>query len=367
MKNLVYLLLGFTIFLAACGNDSGASETTEGTEDENANSETSSEENNAGSEESSDEPIVLVWYPNESGSELEDGRDEIGAIIEKSTGRPVEHELTTDYAIAIESIVNDNADLLFGGAEGYIQANDRNDAIQPLAVPSGPSGTEEDALYYSWFAATTENMSEYEDGEGGYSLDNFEGKNFSFVSSSSTSGFRVPASTLVAHFSEQEEYADLEAEDLAESGTLFNEVMFGNTHQGAAVNLLNGRADIAAFCDTCVENYVEVAEGEENTAGAIYEISEDASQPFESMAGEQFGIISATPVLNAPFMMNTGTLTEEEISSLTESFTSDEVAGNEKIFVPEDSDAPALFTKSGDERFVEVEDEWFDPIRELNE
>lgn len=364
MKNLIYLLLGLTIFLASCGNDSGASETTEGSED-NANGEASSEENE-GAEASNDEPVVLVWYPNESGNELEDGRDEIGAVIEEATGRPVEHELTTDYAIAIESIVNDNADLLFGGAEGYIQANERNDAIQPLAVPSGPSGTEEDALYYSWFATAVENMSEYEDGEGGYSLDNFEDKNFSFVSSSSTSGFRVPSSTLVAHFSEQEEYADLEGEDLAESGTLFNEVMFGNTHQGSAVNLLNGRADIAAFCDTCVENYVEVAEGEENTAGSIYEISEDAAQPFEGMGGEQFGLISATPVLNAPFMMNTGTLSEEEISNLTEMMTSDEVAENEKIFVPEDSDAPALFTKSGDERFVTVEDAWFDPIRELS-
>ncbi|MCD2137411.1 PhnD/SsuA/transferrin family substrate-binding protein [Salinicoccus halitifaciens] len=355
MRNLIYLLLGLTVFLAACGNGSGEDASAEGNSD------------GADSGETNDDPIVLVWYPNESGNELEDGRDEMGAIIEEATGREVEHQLTTDYAIAIESIVNDNADLAFTGAEGYIQANDRNDAIQPLVVPSGPSGTEEDALYYSWFAALPENMEEYSDGEGGYSLDNFEGKNFSFVSSSSTSGFRVPSSTLVAHFSEQEEYADLEAEDLAESGTLFNEVMFGNTHQGSAVNLLNGRADLAAFCDTCVENYVEVVDGEENTAGATYQVKEDAAQPFESMGGQEFGIISATPVLNAPFIMNTGTLSEEEVASLRETMTSDEVANNEKIFVPEDSDAPALFTKSADERFVEVEDAWFDPIRELNQ
>ena len=355
MRNLMYLLLGLTVFLAACGSGSGEDASAEGNSD------------GSDSGEANDDPIVLVWYPNESGNELEDGRDEMGAIIEEATGREVEHQLTTDYAIAIESIVNDNADLAFTGAEGYIQANERNDAIQPLVVPSGPSGTEEDALYYSWFAALPENMEEYSDGEGGYSLDNFEGKNFSFVSASSTSGFRVPSSTLVAHFSEQEEYADLESEDLAESGTLFNEVMFGNTHQGSAVNLLNGRADLAAFCDTCVENYVEVVDGEENTAGATYQVKEDAAQPFESMGGQEFGIISATPVLNAPFIMNTGTLSEEEVASLRETMTSDEVANNEKIFVPEDSDAPALFTKSADERFVEVEDAWFDPIRELNQ
>ena len=110
MKNLVYLLLGLMIFLAACGNDSGEASTSDES-DESAASDSGSEENAEG-EAASDDPINVVWYPNESGSELEDGRDEIGAIIEDATGRPVEHELTTDYAIAIESIANDNADLV---------------------------------------------------------------------------------------------------------------------------------------------------------------------------------------------------------------------------------------------------------------
>ena len=246
MKKFLNTVLGLSVVLslAACGSE-----------------EDSTDEASAASE-GSDDPINLVWYPNESGNELADARDEIGAIIEEATGREVEHELTTDYAIAIESIVNDNADLAFTGAEGYIQAKERNDNIVPVVVPSGPSGTEEDALYYSWFATKVENMEQYETGEGEYSIDEFPGKNFSFVSTSSTSGFRVPTSTIVNHFSEQEEYADLTAEDLAESGKFFEQVSFGNTHQGSAVNLINETADIAAFCDTCVENYVELAEGE---------------------------------------------------------------------------------------------------------
>lgn len=353
MKKFLNLFLGltFVLILAACGS---------------GNEEESTEEDTADASENSDEPINLVWYPNESGNELADARDEIGSIIEEATGRTVEHELTTDYAIAIESIVNDNADLAFTGAEGYIQAKERNDNITPLVVPSGPSGTEEDALYYSWFATKVDNMEQFETGEGEYSIDEFPGKNFSFVSTSSTSGFRVPTSTILNHFSETDEYADLTEEDLAESGRFFDQVMFGNTHQGSAVNLINDRAEIAAFCDTCVENYVELAEGEENTPGAIYEVSEGAADPFSNLVGEQFGIISATPVLNDPFIANESTLGSETVEELREVFASDEVANNENIFVPEDSEEGGIFTKSADERFVVVEDEWFDPIRELS-
>ena len=352
MKKLFNVFLGsaFVLALAACG----------GEEDPQA------EGGSADAAANSDEPLSVVWYPNESGSELADAREEIGAILEETTGREVEHELTTDYAIAIESIVNDNADLAFTGAEGYIQAKNRNDNIVPLVVPSGPSGTEEDALYYSWFATQVDNMEKFETGDGEYSIDKFPGTNFSFVSTSSTSGFRVPTATILSHFTETEEYADLTEEDLAESGRFFEQVMFGNTHQGSAVNLINERAELAAFCDTCLENYVELAEGEENTPGAIYEVSEGAADPFSNLAGEQFGIISATPVLNAPFIANESTLGADTVKEIQEVFSSDEVANNEKIFVPEDAEEGGLFTKSADERFVVVEDEWFDPIRELS-
>lgn len=353
MKKLLNVFLGsaFVLALAACNN---------GTEED-----TSTEDGSADAASNSDEPLSLVWYPNESGSELATARDEIGAILEEVTGREVEHELTTDYAIAIESIVNDNADLAFTGAEGYIQAQERNENIVPLVVPSGPSGTEEDAIYYSWFATQVENMEQYETGEGEYSIEEFPEKNFSFVSTSSTSGFRVPSASILSHFQETEEYADITEEDLAESGRFFEQVMFGNTHQGSAINIINERADLAAFCDTCLENYVELAEGEENTPGAIYEVSEGAADPFSDLAGEQFGIISATPVLNAPFIANESTLGADVVADIQEALASDEVANNENIFVPEDAEVGGLFSKSADERFVIVEDAWFDPIRDL--
>lgn len=345
MKKLLLLLfvLTFSTIMTAC-NSSG--ETT-----------------SAGSE--GKDTLTIAWLPNESGADVKAARDEFGKVIEKATGKKVEHKTTTDYLIAIESIANGQADIAFLGAQGYVEANAKNEKVQPIAVPSGPSGTLDDALYNSWLAVEKGNEEKYMDGSD-YSIDNIAGSKFSFVSNSSTSGFKVPSAGIVSHFGEMDEYKDLKAEDLLEGGKFFSEVLYGGSHQGSAVNLLTGKADVAAFCDTCVANYVEVAEGEENKPGAVYKVKKDAAEPFNTVVDEEFALISVTPVLNAPFVGNTETLSEEDYSAIKEAFTSDEVANNENIFIPEDSEKSGLFSKSADERFLEVEDAWFDPIRELS-
>lgn len=314
-----------------------------------------------------DDTLTIAWLPNESGADLGEARDEIGKLIEEKTGKKVEHQTTTDYIVAIEAIANGNADMAFLGAQGYIEAHNKNEKVLPLVVPSGESGTLEDAVYYSWLAVQKENADEYKNG-GEFAIDNIQGKRFSFVSNSSTSGFKVPSTGITDYFSAKEEFKGLTAEDLLEGGEdkFFNEVLFGGSHQGSAVNLLSGKADVAAFCDTCVNNYVELAEGEVNKSGAVYKVKEDAAEPLNTVAGKEFSLISVTPVLNAPFVINSGTLSEEDQKQLLEIMTSDEVANNEKIFVPEDSEFSGLFSKkSGNERLVEAEDEWFNPIREL--
>jgi len=314
-----------------------------------------------------DDTLTIAWYPNESGEDLKAARDEIAKLIEEATGKKVEHKTTTDYIIAIEAIANGNADLAFMGAQGYIEAHDKNEKVLPLVVPSGESGTLDDAMYYSWLAVNKGDEDEYKSGSG-FSIDNIAGKKFSFVSNSSTSGFKVPSTEIVSYFSQKEEYKDLTAEDLLEGGEgkFFSEVQYGGSHQGSAVNLLSGKVDVAAFCDTCVNNYIELVDGEQNKPGAVYKVKNDAAEPFHTVPGKEFVLISVTPVLNAPFVVNTETVSEEDRKKLVEAFVSDEVANNTKIFVPEDSDFSGLFTKKANERFVEVEDSWFDPIRELS-
>ncbi|MBS3681942.1 PhnD/SsuA/transferrin family substrate-binding protein [Ornithinibacillus massiliensis] len=305
--------------------------------------------------------IDIVWYPNESGNDLKAARDAIGEAIADATGKEVKHHLTTDYAIAIETIANNNAGVAFMGAQGYIESKERNDAIEAIVVTSGASGTLDDAKYHSWLAVNVDEQDDYKV-NGEFSLDTIEGKKFSFVSNSSTSGFVVPSNTIMGHFDDK----DLTAEDLMEGGPFFSQVLFGGSHQGSAVNLLNGSADVAAFCDSCVDNYVELAEGEENEIGSVYRVKDDAEEPFNTVTGKEFALMSVTPVLNAPFAVNKEVLNEEDINKLIEAFTSDEIANNEQIFVPKDSDMSGLFSKTENERFLEVEDAWFNPIRELS-
>ncbi|MDQ1000556.1 phosphonate transport system substrate-binding protein [Neobacillus niacini] len=311
--------------------------------------------------------LTIAWLPNESGADLTEARDEIGKIIEEKTGKKVEHQTTTDYIVAIEAIANGNADLAFLGAQGYIEAHNKNDKVLPLVVPSGASGTLDDAVYYSWLAVNKDNVDEYQNGDE-FVIDSIQGKKFSFVSNSSTSGFKVPSTGIVDYFSKMGEFKDLTAEDLLEGGEdkFFSEVLYGGSHQGSAVNLLSGKADVAAFCDTCVNNYVELADGEVNRPGAVYKVKSDAAEPFNTVVGKEFSLISVTPVLNAPFVINTETVNEDLQAQLLEVMTSDEITNNEKVFVPEDSEFSGLFKKTADERLVEVEDAWFNPIRELS-
>lgn len=314
----------------------------------------------------SSDTITLVWYPNESGGDLEDARNEIGKIVEDATGKKVEHKLTTDYSVAIESIANGTAGICFMGPQGYVEAHEKNDKVLPLVVNSGESGTLDDAMYYSWLAVNKDDANEYKDGDS-YSIDNIVGKKMSFVSNSSTSGFKVPTSSIVSYFSQMNEYKDLTADDLMEGGSdkFFSEVMYGGSHQGSAVNLLTGKSDIAAFCDTVLVNYVEAEEGEFNELGTTYKVKDNAEEPFNTVVDKEFVTIANTPVLNSPFVVNTEVISDEDKEKLVEAFTSDEVANNSKVFVS-DENTKGFFSKKGDEKFLQVEDSWFDPIRELS-
>jgi phosphonate transport system substrate-binding protein len=307
--------------------------------------------------------IVFAWYPNESGGDLEAARNEIAQVIEEATGKKVKHRTTTDYLIAIEAVVNGNADVAFTGAEGYIQAHNKNAKVLPLMVNSGNSGTLEDAVYYSWLIVKKENEEQYLDG-GQFSLDNIAGKKFSFVSNSSTSGFRVPSAGIVSYFSKTDKWKNIKTDDLLEGGLFFSEVLFGGSHQGSGFNVLSDKADIGAVCDTCVYNYIEHVSGTHNRAGAVYKIRDDAAEPFNTLIGEEFVVISSTPVLNAPFIYNSETISVEDIDSILAAMTSDKVAQNEKIFVPKESDFKGMFQQG--HRFVQVNDAWFNPIRELS-
>ncbi|MDC7224440.1 MAG: PhnD/SsuA/transferrin family substrate-binding protein, partial [Spirochaetales bacterium] len=247
----------------------------------------------------------------------------------------------------------------FGG-EGYVQAHAREEAVLPLVTNSGYSGTLADAKYYSMLGTLIENEEDYKI-NGEFNLDTLRQKKFSFVSNSSTSGFRVPSSIISANFA-------VEAEDLLEGGSdkVFSEVMFGGSHQGSFFNVLTGKADIGAFCNSCVSDYIEWVSGsfDDPMAGDVIKVKAHGDAPFDQVPGKEVVLVATVPVLNAPIVMNTNLLSDEEVAALVAAFTSEETAANELIFAPKGGEVKGFFRQG--QKFVAVEDEWYDPIRKLS-
>ena len=182
----------------------------------------------------------------------------------------------------------------------------------------------------------------------------------SFVSNSSTSGFRVPTSSIIAYFTNDK----LTEDDLLPDGKFFSEVYFGQSHQGSAINLVNGNAEVAAFCDIELAPYIELVSGEENTIGAVYGVKANADAPFDAHAGKEFVVIACTPVFNGPNAYNPKNLSAAEIKAIQDLFTSDEVANNGKIFYDATVEgAFGLYKKASSYGYVLTTDSWYDAYR----
>lgn len=310
--------------------------------------------------------ITMVWLPNESAAEFDAGREEFGRVLSEYAGVEVELMTTTDYNVAIEAIASGKAQMANLGAEGYIQAQEKNPNVHSLFTTADTEGTLDGAKYYSRIAVPADQLSEYEDSSSatGYSIKNIKGKRMSFVTQTSTSGFKVPCNAIMAEFPDEVTSTD----ELAQPG-FFSQVLFGNSHPGSCVNLLQGDADVAAFDDIDVDMYLAVPEGERdavNQPGAVYGVAEGAAQPFDRVQGKEFGIIQSTPVLNGPIVYNADVLPEDLKDKILAGMTSADVANNEQLFAPEDAEGTgAIWSKGDTAGFIAVDDEWYDPIREL--
>jgi phosphonate transport system substrate-binding protein len=311
--------------------------------------------------------INLVWYPNESGEDKRETRIELERIIAEASGREVRSTLTTDYTVAIEAIVNGAADIAFMGAQGYVEAQRKNPAIVPLVTHTGPSGTLADAVYYSWMAVRSEDAESYRDGQGIFSLDQLEGKSFAFVSVNSTSGTKIPAAVIAEHFRKRPDHAELGASDLIQRGGagILQQVLFSGTHIGGMMNLLMDKADVVALASSQLLAQMELVEGEQNKADARYLIRKDAKEPLKRFGGRSVTLIHSSPVLNEPFAVNTDTVAPEQVAAIQAALTSDAVSANPLIFTPPEGGRMGIFKKRGAECFVIVEDDWYDPIRDL--
>ncbi len=129
--------------------------------------------------------LRVTAIPDESPTELARKFAPLGQYLESKLGMKVEWTPVTDYAAAVETVVNKKIDLAWFGGFTFVQANVRSSGrIVPLVQ------REEDEKFRSVFITDAKS--------GITKLEDLKGKTLSFGSQSSTSGHLMPRSYLLA-------------------------------------------------------------------------------------------------------------------------------------------------------------------------
>jgi phosphonate transport system substrate-binding protein len=122
--------------------------------------------------------------PDEAPTELQRKFKSLGSYLEKKLKMEVEFTPVTDYAAAVEGLVNHKLDMVWFGGFTFVQAKVRSgDKVIPIVQ------REEDEKFKSVFITTDPAITKLED---------LKGKTFSFGSESSTSGHLMPRYYLLA-------------------------------------------------------------------------------------------------------------------------------------------------------------------------
>jgi phosphonate transport system substrate-binding protein len=130
------------------------------------------------------QPLRVTAIPDEAPTELARKFAPLGRYLQARMGVPVEWTPVTDYAAAVEALVNGKVDLAWFGGFTFVQANVRSHGqVIPLVQRA------EDQNFKSVFITSA--------ASGIRSLADLKGHTFSFGSASSTSGHLMPRSFLM--------------------------------------------------------------------------------------------------------------------------------------------------------------------------
>jgi phosphonate transport system substrate-binding protein len=126
----------------------------------------------------------ITAIPDESPTELARKAEPLVKYLESKLGMKVEYTPVTDYAAAVETLVNKKVDMAWFGGFTFVQAHHRsNGRVIPIVQ------REEDEKFRSVFITSDPAIK---------ALADLKGKDVSFGSQSSTSGHLMPRSFLLA-------------------------------------------------------------------------------------------------------------------------------------------------------------------------
>ena len=183
----------------------------------------------AGAAAHAQQVLRVTAIPDESPTELARKFAPLGAYLESKLGMKVEWTPVTDYAAAVETVVNKKIDLAWFGGFTFVQANVRSGGkIIPLVQ------REEDEKFRSVFITDAKS--------GITKLEDLKGKTLSFGSASSTSGHLMPRSYLLAA-------------KINPDGDL-KRVAFSGAHDATIAAVASGKVDAGALNISVWEKFV---------------------------------------------------------------------------------------------------------------
>lgn len=166
------------------------------------------------------QPVLRITaIPDESPTELARKAGPLVRYLEAQLGMKVEYTPVTDYAAAVETLVNKKVDLAWFGGFTFVQAHVRSGGkVIPLVQ------REEDEKFRSVFISADPDVK---------TLADLKGKDVSFGSQSSTSGHLMPRSFLLQ--------AGLDPEKD------FRRVAYSGAHDATAVAVAGGKVQAGAL------------------------------------------------------------------------------------------------------------------------
>ncbi len=187
--------------------------------------------------------LRVTAIPDESPTELARKFEPLGKYLESKLGMKVEFTPVTDYAAAVETLVNKKIDLAWFGGFTFVQSSVRsNGKTIPLVQ------REEDTVFKSVFITSKDS--------GITKLEDLKGKTLSFGSQSSTSGHLMPRSFLLAAKVDPDK--DLKR------------VSFSGAHDATIAAVASGKVDAGALNVSVWNKFVEDKKVDTNEVKVFY-------------------------------------------------------------------------------------------------
>jgi len=279
---------------------------------------------------------IFASLPNDGGEMT----DYSGYVIEEMNkalepfNATVKYVAADDYSVVSESILSGTAHIGTPSGATYTKAHLENPNVIPLFIQA-PLGDKSIAGYPAYIATHIDNKSDFDGMTPEEMILSLEGKSFSFVSATSTSGRLVPTTTLYNAFGPDGSGLIQDRNQVFEltkaEGGLFEEIQFGGNHPGSVELIANKKVYAGAFC---------CAYGDERW--------------------DKLFIIAQTLVPNGPFWVNKEFMPQEHIDAIVNHFVNlTPENAVEGLFMEGGSDSDASVLDLTD-RFVAVDPSYYE-------